>query len=35
MHAVDFQGKTDPLILLESLGIMGYGKTTSTGTSKS
>jgi len=24
MHAVDFQGKTDPLILLESLGIMGY-----------
>jgi phosphoglycolate phosphatase len=24
MNAVDFQGKTDPLILLESLGIMGY-----------
>ena len=24
MHAVDFQGKTDPLILIESLGIMGY-----------
>ena len=26
MHAVDFQGKTDPLILLESLGIMGYSE---------
>ncbi|MBP7735175.1 MAG: HAD hydrolase-like protein [Spirochaetes bacterium] len=24
MHAVDFQGKTDPLILLESLAIMGF-----------
>ncbi|MBN2158615.1 MAG: HAD hydrolase-like protein [Spirochaetes bacterium] len=24
MNAVDFQGKTDPLILIESLGIMGY-----------
>jgi phosphoglycolate phosphatase len=26
MHAVDFQGKTDPLILRESLGIMGLGR---------
>lgn len=25
MHAVDFQGKTDPLILRESLSIMGFG----------
>ncbi len=25
MHYVDFQGKTDPLILRESLGIMGFG----------
>jgi phosphoglycolate phosphatase len=25
METVDFQGKTDPVILRESLGIMGYG----------
>ncbi len=26
MDAVDFQGKTDPLILLESLNVMGFGE---------